>query len=237
MDAAWHENFKCQVGATVLGVPNDGREPFNLDALARILDPHTDGFSGAFNVVNYIDNHDHNRIMWDLGEVAKTFDESAFRRVKLGAAILMTAPGVPMLWMGQEFGFARPKSLGWDRLDWTLLNNEMNSDLLRRYRALIKLRTSTPALQGESGYEVICQDQERCIFGYKRWDDQGGIVVVVANLQGVYAGEVKIGNWPGDGKWHEYLYNYDVEVQGGILTDTLAESEVKIYIQPAMVGR
>ncbi len=231
LDAAWHENFKSQVASTVLGVPYDGREPFNLDGLAAVLDPHTDGFSGAFNVVNYIDNHDHNRIMWDLGEIAKTFDGPAHLRVKLGAAILMTAPGVPMIWMGQEFGFARPKSLDWERLDWTLPNANDNADLLRFYKGLIRLRKNTPALQGESGYEVICKDTARCIFAYKRWDDNGGIVVVVVNLQGTYAGDVEIGNWPGDGKWHEYHYNYDVEVQGGILKDTLAESEVKIYLK------
>ncbi|MEP7285844.1 MAG: alpha-amylase family glycosyl hydrolase [Chloroflexota bacterium] len=231
LDAAWHEDFMQQVNTTVLGVENNGYEPFNLEALAAILDPHTDGFSGAFNVVNYLDNHDHNRIMWDLGAIAKTFDGSAFRRAKLGAAILMTAPGVPMIWMGEEFGFARPKSMEWERLDWTLFDNEANADLMRYYSGLIKLRTSTAALQGESGYEAIYKNEERCILAYKRWDNNGGIVVVVVNVQGDYEGGIEIPNWPGDGKWHEYIYNYDVEVQGGTMTDTLSESEVKIYIK------
>jgi 1,4-alpha-glucan branching enzyme len=231
LDAAWHENWKQQISATVLGVPRDGREPFNLDALAAIMDPKMDGFSGAFNVVNYISNHDHNRLMFDLGDVAKTFDGPAFRRMKMGFAMLLTAPGVPMLWMGEEFGFSAPKSMDWQRLDWNLLNNDENADLRRYCQGLIKLRTSTQALQGESGYEAIHKDGERCIFAYKRWNDAGQIVVVVINLQGKFAGEVEIGNWPGDGKWHEYINNYDVDIQGGTLKDTLAESEAKIYIK------
>ncbi len=56
-------------------------------------------------------------------------------------------------------------------------------------------------------------------------------MVVVVNLHGKYEGEVEIGNWPGDGKWHEYINNYDIDVQGGLLKDTMAESEAKIYIR------
>jgi len=66
---------------------------------------------------------------------------------------------------------------------------------------------------------------------YKRWNDEGNIVVVVANLLDQFAGEVEIPNWPGDGTWHEYTHDYDVEVGGGVLRDSLAESEVKVYIK------
>lgn len=66
---------------------------------------------------------------------------------------------------------------------------------------------------------------------YKRWNDEGNVVVVVANLLDDFAGEAHIPNWPSDGKWHEYINNYDVEVGGGTLHDSLAESEVKVYIK------
>ena len=47
-----------------------------------------------------------------------------------------------------------------------------------------------------------------------------------------YAGMVEL-LLPGiaDGKWRELVYNYPVKVQNNCLTDTLAESEVKIYIK------
>ena len=57
------------------------------------------------------------------------------------------------------------------------------------------------------------------------------MVVVVANMQDDFAGEFQIPNWPGDGTWHEYVHDYDIEAGGGTLTDTLAESEVKVYIK------
>jgi 1,4-alpha-glucan branching enzyme len=231
LDAAWHENFYQQLMSTVIGQPKDGKEPYNIEGLVQVFDPRKDGFDGAFNIVNYLDNHDHERVMWELGQTAKIFDNAAFRRIKLGAALLLTAPGIPMIYMGQEFAESAAKTIGWQRLDWSLLQNESNADLMRFYTGLIKLRTSNRALQSNT-YETICNDGERGIFGFKRWEESGGVVAVIANLKNQYAGEFSVGNLP-DGKWHEYIYNYDVEVQGGVLRDTLAESEVKVYLKTA----
>ncbi len=230
LDAAWHENFAQQLMCTLIEQPRDGKQPYDIDAIINVMDPRKEGFSGEFNVVNYLDTHDRERVMWELGNAGHLFDDLAFRRNKLGISWLLTAPGIPMIYMGQEFGESAAKTIDWQRIDWSLLQNARNADLMRYYAGLIYLRKTTRALQSNT-FEAIDVDRERAILGYKRWDDGGGIVVVVANLRDVYAGEVKVGNWPGDGKWHEYHNNYDVEVHGGILTDTLAESEVKIYIK------
>ena len=230
LDAAWHENWSQQMVATTLGVDYNGKEPFNIDAIVDVMDPDRDGFGGAFNVVNYLDNHDHERVMRLLGDVAKTFDGPAFRRNKLGAALLLTAPGAPMIWMGQESGQYMQKTIDWERLDWTLLRNQDNADLMHYYAGLIALRKNTPALTSNT-FECIWADAERSILAFKRWNMEGNVVVVVANLQGKYEGEIEIWNFPYDGKYHEYVYNYDVEIVHGVLSDSLAESEVKIYIK------
>lgn len=231
LDAAWHEHFSKQIMATMAGKERDGRQPYNLDALIGVIDPRRDGFASAQNVVNYIDNHDQERIMWQLGE-AGWIDDPAFRRMKMGAAILLTAPGMPMIWMGEEFGESAPRTGHITRqpIDWALLQNERNADLRNFFQGLIAMRKNVPALRGDT-FDVVHQDTERCIMAYKRWNDAGSVVVVVANLQDKFGGEVTIPNWPGDGKWHEYINNYDVEANGGALTDSLAESEVKIYIK------
>ncbi len=230
LDGAWHENFMQQLTATILGTEHNGRQPFDLDALVTVLDPQKEGFLGAFNVVNYIDNHDHDRINYQLGAAANTFGDAAFRRLKLGASMLLTAPGIPMLWMGQEWGEALAKTTDWERISWALLENPQNADLQRYYAGLIYLRKSTRALQSNT-FEEVFADPERSILAYKRWDDGGGVVVVLLNLKDTFAGDVQIPNWPGDGKWHEYHNNYDVEVQGGVLNDSLAESGAKIYVK------
>ena len=68
LDAAWHEYFSKQLMATMCGQEKDGRDPYNLDALIGVIDPRRDGFASAQNVIKYIDNHDQERIMWQLGE-------------------------------------------------------------------------------------------------------------------------------------------------------------------------
>lgn len=228
-DAAWNESFSKQLMSTISTQEQDGRQPFNLDAVAGVLDPRHEGYANAANVIHYIDNHDQDRIMWQLGE-ANFIDDPAFRRMEMGAALLLTAPGIPLLWMGQEFGESAPRMLERQPIDWSLLQNGRNAQLHDRYKYLIDLRTHAPALQGDA-FEIIHQDGERGVFVFKRWDDGGSVIVVVANIEDKHQGAVEIGNWPGDGMWHEYTHNYDVDVQGGVMRDQLAESEVKIYLK------
>jgi 1,4-alpha-glucan branching enzyme len=229
LDAAWHENYYQQLNAIVLGQERLGRQPYDIDSLICVLEPQCEGFGGPINVVNYIDNHDKDRLMWELGRHASIFDEAAFRRMKLGFSLLMTSPGIPMLWMGDEFGEAAPKTLDWQRIDWSLLYYKQNEFLKEYVKGLIKLRTYTPALQ-HNRMEVIGKDGDRGLLAFKRWDDRGGLVVVVVNLKDQYAGNFTF-DWPENGRWHEYLYDYDVNIENNSLTDTLAESEVKIYLK------
>ncbi|HEX2905957.1 MAG TPA: alpha-amylase family glycosyl hydrolase [Phototrophicaceae bacterium] len=231
LDAAWHEHFYRQLICTTVGAPTEGREPFNLEAIINVLDPRRDGFSGTFNVVNYLNSHDENRLLWQISNAGGFYDESAFRRNKLGAGLLLTAPGVPMFWMGEEFGESAPRTMEYQPLDWALLQNDTNSGLLHFYQGLIKLKRTTSALQNDT-FEVILRDDNRGLLAYKRWDDAGGVVVVVANLRHQYAGEFVLENVGlEDGSWHEYVFNYDNTVQNGVLRDTLAESEIKIFVK------
>ncbi len=228
MDAAWHESFSKQIMCTILGKDAHGQQPFNLDNIARTLNPRQEGYQSSYNVINYIDNHDQDRILWQLGQVG-ILDDPAFRRVKMGASLLLTAPGIPLIWMGQELGESHQKTLERQPIDWSLLQNQRNTDLERFYCSLIALRKDAPALRSDT-VEVFHVDRDRAILAFKRWTDEGNIVVTVANLKDQYAGDIEIGNWPGDGSWHEYTDNYDIDVQGGVLHDKLAESEVKIYV-------
>lgn len=233
MDAAWHETFSKQLMATLVMRDRDGRQAMNVRSIIETLDPRAEGFESSYNVINYIDNHDQERIMWQLGEQG-IFDAAAFRRMRLGAGILLTSPGIPMLWMGQEFGESAPKTptayAEPQPLDWALLNNKNNHYLMKHYTGLLQLRRTMPALH-EDTFQVIHVEAERGIFAYKRWNTQGNVVVVVVNIHDSYQGEIRIGNWPEDGTWHEYIYNYDVQVAGGWLQDSLGESEVKIYFK------
>jgi 1,4-alpha-glucan branching enzyme len=231
MDAAWHENLSKQLQCTIVGVPKDGNEPFNSGNLLRLLDARQDGFESNYNAIRYFDNHDQDRIIWQLGHYGKTFDDAAFRRVKMGTSILFTAPGVPMLYMGQEMGESSPRTMDVQPLDWFALDAERNKGLHAHYRHLMHVRRDHPALVGEN-FEALADIDERCIIAYKRWNDEGDVIIVVANIRDEFAGDFTLQH-PGieNGKYHEVVHGYDCEVNDNTLSDKLAESDVKIYVK------
>jgi 1,4-alpha-glucan branching enzyme len=231
MDAAWHDNFYRQMNSTTLGIPSEGREPFNTHEVLRVMDGRQDGFVNPYNTIHYIANHDQERTMFMLGAAAGIFDDLAFRRAKLGATLLLTAPGVPMLWMGEEFGQANDKSLDPRPLNWSLLEHARNQGLFQHYKHLIHLRKSLPALHSDT-FEVVLNEPGRGVIGFKRWNAEGNVVLVVANLTNQFAGEFRVQNIGlEDGTWHELIYDYDIQVKDGCLVDALAESEAKVFVR------
>ncbi|HRK31365.1 MAG TPA: alpha-amylase family glycosyl hydrolase, partial [Tepidisphaeraceae bacterium] len=231
VDAAWHDSLARVLQANILGREVDGSHPYDLDVLAAKLNPATNGYGDGGRYVNFITNHDFHRIMHMLGNNAKTFGEAAFRRVKLGLGLLLSAPGIPMLWMGQEFGFSSEKSLDPRPLDWTLLRHDNNKALRKYCQTLIGARKEHIALRKDT-FECLLSDKERLLFAYKRWDEGGNVAVIAANLRDQPAGECEI-NSGGleDGTWREIVNGYDATVSGGVLKDSLAESEVKVFIR------
>lgn len=231
MVATWHESFAKQLQAVATRHERDGAQPWDMDGLEHHMNPAANGFGSGNHLVNYIGSHDQERILRQIAEQSLTFGEAAFRRVKLATALLLTSPGLPMIWMGQEFGAANPKSLDPQPIDWALLQNKTNKDLQQYTAGLVKLRRETPALCCDE-FQVILKDPERHLFAYKRWNDAGGVVVIVANLEDTPAGEFTIADAGlEDGVWHEHVFNYDATISGGMLKDSLGPSEVKIFLK------
>lgn len=205
MDSAWHDTFYFELTATLRGQELEGRRPFDSDVLLAALDPQREGFWGPRATIQYLENHDHERLAIELAS-AGVEGEEAQRRAELGATLLLTAVGIPMLYHGQEFAMRRPKTLGESKLDWTLLGSPANRALRERYRALIALRTSMPALQSAS-FECLALDAERRLLAFRRWASPyhgGGEVIVVANCGDDDAPEWAVPGWPRRGDtWRE----------------------------------
>ncbi|MBD2302974.1 alpha-amylase family glycosyl hydrolase [Nostoc sp. FACHB-190] len=222
MDGCWHDSFMHTVTAHICG------DSFDLENLKDVIDPKRQGFMGATNVVNYLTNHDHNRVMVELGN-RNIFDEEAFRRIKLGVAILMTAVGVPLVWMGQEFGEYKPKTQESSKIEWTLLSNDLNGGLFNYYKGLIHLRKNNHALY-TANIDFIHENHEAKVLAYSRWNDEGSRVVVVANFSENFLAGYHVPNFPCGGTWHEWTGNYDVEAgDNGIMTD-LGPYEAKVFV-------
>lgn len=106
----------------------------------------------------------------------------AAKRATLGVAIMMTSPGIPMLFQGQEFlqagWFNETSPMDWSRVQRFDGIREMHKDL-------IDLRLNKGGYS-ESLLMPYCQvlhrnDQAKIIL-YKRWSDESVPVYVILNL-------------------------------------------------------
>jgi 1,4-alpha-glucan branching enzyme len=179
---------------------------------------------GRWTVFQCIENHD----LLDVNHgdrqprVAALADPSNSRswyarsRAKVATGILLTAPGIPMIFMGQEFledkywtdWQGRPELLiWWDGLEG---RDKSMSDQQRFSRELTWLRRKHPALRGE-GLNVFHVHNDNRVIAFQRWlPGVGRDVIVVASLneKTFYGGSYRLG-FPGGDHWHE-VFNSDV---------------------------
>jgi 1,4-alpha-glucan branching enzyme len=226
LDACWHESFCYFMISHICG------EKFEPQKLKEVLDPRKQGYKASINVVNYLSTHDHEHLLRELGNRG-IFDEDAFRRAKLAAALLLTAMGIPMLWMGEEFGEQKRKSESVTqpkKIAWPLLDKEQNHDLFEYYKKLIALRKQNSALQSDN-IEFFHENLEEKVLGYVRCEQEDSRVVVIANFSDQNKSGYHIPDFPYAGTWHEWTGNYDVEAgEEGIRID-IESFQAKILVQ------
>ena len=129
----------------------------------------------------------------------------ARKRALLGAAVVFTTPGIPMIFQGQEWhetlAFHDDTPLRWERV-------HSHAGILRAYRDLIRLRRNldgtTPGLLG-SGVHVHHIDRDNQVIAWIRWDRgaQTDDAVVVANFSATDfdQNDYEI-VFPSPGTWH-----------------------------------
>jgi 1,4-alpha-glucan branching enzyme len=137
-------------------------------------------------------------------------------RSRVASGLLLTAPGVPMLFMGQEFLEDKLWSDSPDRSDlflwWDGLEGQDRhmTDFHRFMRDLIWLRRRHPALRSEP-VNVFHIDEYNRILAFHRWvPDLGRDIVVVVSLREdtFYEHSYALG-FPLPGYWQE-VFNSDV---------------------------
>jgi 1,4-alpha-glucan branching enzyme len=161
----------------------------------------------------------------------RTLDpEAAFKRAKFGAVLLVTALRIPMLWMGEEFGESTRETPNQpNKLQWSLLKNQPNHELLAYYKHVILLREKVPALYTKN-IEFFHENAETKVIAYYRWSDEGTRAVVVANFSDTYLSGNSIPNFLAAGTWHEWMYNKIVEVGEEGFKFYLAESSAQVFV-------
>jgi 1,4-alpha-glucan branching enzyme len=143
----------------------------------------------------------------------------------LGAAIVFTSPGIPMLFMGQEmltdgyFADTHP-------LDWTRATSY--AGIVKLYTDLAHLRRNadgtTVGLTGD-GVSVFHVNDGAKVVAWRRWKNGGDDVVVIANFSGTAFANYQIG-LPSAGTWkvrfHSDAQVYSPDFDGTAGADVVA---------------
>ncbi len=223
----WDPNFVHPIRQAVI-TPEDEQR-----SLAAIRDALCFRYNDdAFDRVIYSESHDEvangkERVPQEISP-----DDPkgwyARKRSTLAAAMVFTAPGIPMIFQGQEF-----LEGGWFRdtvpVDWD--QNDEFHGIVRLYRDLIRLRLNrsgfTSGLCGQFT-QVYHLHDERKVIAFHRWDKGGPAddVVVVANFFHEPQDGYVIG-FPAAGTWKLRLNSdwqgYSDDFQDHPSTDVIAE--------------
>lgn len=216
-DANWHDGLRRAIRG-VIAQAAGGRD-VSLDWQPVVDHLRAPGFRDAWRAVQYLESHDE--VYRDRapriaslagGGDGRSWYARSRSRVALG--LLMTAPGIPMFFMGQEFLEDKrwaddPEHHPGTLIDWDgLAADKAMSDFHRFTRELAWLRRREPALNGESSASVLMDNFNR-VLAFHRWiEGVGRDVIVVASLnEGTLSG-YRI-PFPQSGEWRE-VFNSDV---------------------------
>ncbi|HEX5727310.1 MAG TPA: alpha amylase C-terminal domain-containing protein [Longimicrobiaceae bacterium] len=196
--------------------PDD--RPLPMARLAASLWP--EGFAEHWRFVQGPENHDivlkgREERMPRLADPSDPRSWYARSRARVAAGISLTAPGIPMLFMGQElladeqwsdnFEFDRGLLLDWAAAE---AGDRQVLDHLRCLRELLAVRRRHPALRGQ-GFRATHADDRARVLAFQRWvEGEGHDVMVVAHLSPFHRFGYRIG-FPGGGEWRE-VFNSDV---------------------------
>jgi 1,4-alpha-glucan branching enzyme len=183
------------------------------------------GFQQAWQTIPCVENHDIVKAgekprVPSLADAANARSWHARSRTRVAMGLLLTAPGIPQLFMGQEFLEDKqwcPDPRTTEHLIWWGGLEEGDDgrtadpamgDHLRFTQEAVRLRRGLPGLRGEGLNVFYTSDADRVV-AFHRWVvGVGEDVVVVATLSETTWWSYRLG-FPSAGRWVE-VFNSDV---------------------------
>jgi 1,4-alpha-glucan branching enzyme len=212
-NAQWDSEFVNPVRHAIIALNDSSR---NMDAVKKAIQFQYD--ADVFRRVIFTESHDEVtngkfRVPEEIwpGKVDSWFSK---KRSTIGGALVLTSPGIPMIFEGQELLEDR-WFMDRDPIDWSRAADLHG--ILGMYRDMIALRRNfhgtSRGLCGHSTH-IFHLNHITKMIAFHRWDEQGprDSVIVVANLMNIDRHDYEIG-FPRAGLWKTRFnsdsYNYD----------------------------
>lgn len=189
MDAIWSGDFHH----VLEDVLNERWQWEKQDIFRALGGFREQGFSSATQTVNFSCSHDEVRpehevkfYSWRNIRAPQGMGrhEAALRKGLLGLLAVLTAPGVPMIYAGQEFGEDTPRTIDFLPLTWSKLEHEAHRAHMEVVTRLIRLRRENDALRSDH-IEFLANDfASEKLVRFRRWGENGQVVYVALNFEG-----------------------------------------------------
>lgn len=222
-DTVQHDALREAIRTAVGQAAGGSGAYVDMTGIAMALWP--ENFAHAWQTIPCVENHDivkagTERRVPVLADGTNSRSWYARSRTRVAMGLLLTAPGIPQLFMGQEF--LEDKQWGADSNDaahliwWDGLAaaagggavDQAMADHLKFTQDAVELRNSQPGLRGDGLNVFYANDADRVI-AFQRWvAGQGNDVVVVATLSESTWWGYRVG-FPRAGRWVE-VFNSDV---------------------------
>lgn len=209
-DSAWDTGYPYTVTPVLSNTVAADRD---MDTIANAIQYNVNyGGAANSNRVVYLESHD---VVGDLNNglrLVTSIDPvtpGSYRARKLstlGAAVTLTAPGIPMIFQGQEM----LESNAFDSariVDWSKTNTF--SRIVQLYRDLISARRDlkgyTPGLEGDQ-FEMLWVDNNSKLIAFQRWKSgqTNQDAVVIGNFADVNYSSYNL-TFPWDGTWYVHF--------------------------------
>ncbi|WP_379126803.1 alpha-amylase family glycosyl hydrolase [Paenibacillus sp. sgz500958] len=174
LNQAFDSGFNFGLGESLVNSAKTEKDSGIAFTLERTYKLYSQISEGAFTDATFLTNHDQNRVMSQL--------EGNLEHAKMAASMLLTLPGNPFIYYGEEIGMLGVKPdegirepMGWTsgeahkgQTTWEARTNNsaansgsvdsestQEGSLLQHYRKLIAVRNSLPALQNGTVREYV----------------------------------------------------------------------------------
>ncbi|MBN1888431.1 MAG: hypothetical protein JW850_10590 [Thermoflexales bacterium] len=144
------------------------------EAIMTQLQAEAERFPPAAQVVRFASRHTTNRLASELG--------GSLARQKQAAALILTLPGTPLVYYGEELGLKGNRGAATGPMDWAAVQAQDGQDgsLLEAYRSMIGQRHAYSALS-LGGFQYVETAKCPTCLAYWRWD-KNDFYLVLLNL-------------------------------------------------------
>lgn len=221
---ALRSNNRNEINMT--GICGELARRYNNDAFQRIIftDSHDSAANGSARLNEMI----------APGAADQLF---ARKQMLIAATILLTSPGIPMLFQGQEFMEDGCFS-DWRALDWS--KAKRFERIVAAHKALIDLRKNSQGITAgltAQNINLMHVDEDNKVLAYHRWSEGGpkDDVVVIVNFSDQLIENYALG-FPRSGKWrvrfNSTSLNYSEDFKDVFVSDVNVENGGGIMVVP-----